>query len=160
MMDTVASAASRPALRPDPARDDASGAPPAPLPLWRLYLLRAGYLYLGLGLAVTRWPAFVQRDQPLPLMEGVVDAMLVALSVLFLLGVRYPVAMVPALLFELAWKVTWLAVVALPLWASDRLTPAYGAMAATLLWVAPILLVVPWGHVSRRFVRARGDRWR
>jgi hypothetical protein len=160
MMTTVAGAASRPTVRPDPALDDRSGTPAAPLPLWRLYVMRAGYLYLALGLAVTKWPAFVQRDQPLPLMDGVVDAMLVALSVLFLLGVRYPVTMLPVLLFEVAWKVTWLAAVALPLWASDRLTPAFGTMAATLFWVAPIVLVIPWRYVLGQLVRARGDRWR
>ena len=141
-------------------RQDPIVRPAGPLPRWRMYALRAVYLYLVVGLAVTRWPAFVQRDEPLPLMDGVVDAMLVALSVLFLIGIRYPVAMLPVLLFEAAWKLLWLATVALPLWAGDRLTPAFGEMAFLLSWVAPVLLVMPWGYVVRRYVLTRGERWR
>jgi hypothetical protein len=131
-----------------------------PLPRWRMYALRAVYLYLVVGLALTRWPAFLTRDEPLPLIDGVVDTMLVALSVLFLIGVRYPVKMLPVLLFESAWKLIWLGTVALPLWATDRLTPAFSEMAFVISWVAPVLLVMPWGYVFRQFARAGAERSR
>ena len=44
--------------------------------------------------------------------------MLVALSLLWFLGLRYPLQMLPVLLFELAWKLIWMIVVVLPLWTS------------------------------------------
>lgn len=125
--------------------------------LLRLCVLRATYLLLVVGLGAMILPPLFRHE---PAARGVIPSLLAAVWVLALLGLRHPLRMLPVLMFELAWKVTWLAVVALPLWASGRLTPAYGAMAATLLWVAPILLVVPWDQVARRFVRARGDRWR
>lgn len=156
----VTSASPRQTGEPPRGQDGRVGAHVSPLPLWRLYALRAVYLYLGLGLAVTRWPAFLQRDRPLPLMDGVVDCMLVALSVLFLLGIRYPTQMLPVLLFESAWKVTWLATVALPLWLTNRMTPAFDEMAFLLFFVAPVLLLMPWRHVMRRYLCDRGDRWR
>ena len=40
---------------------------------------------------------------------------LIAMSVLALLGLRYPQRMLPVLLFEVAWKMIWLAAVVVPL---------------------------------------------
>lgn len=54
----------------------------AELPLFRLHLMRAGYLLLGLGLAVGKWPLLVSRGSSLPVMDGVVAALLIALSLL------------------------------------------------------------------------------
>ena len=55
---------------------------------------------------------------------------------------------------------TWLATVALPLWITDRMTPAFSEMAFLLFWVAPVLLVLPWRHLVDRYLRRPGDRWR
>ena len=57
------------------------------VPLWRLYLLRVGYLVFGGGLAVVKWPMLLHRDQ-WTLTQGVIDCMLIALSGLALLGLR------------------------------------------------------------------------
>ena len=35
----------------------------AELPLWRLHLLRVGYLVMGLGLAVVKWPVVIGYDR-------------------------------------------------------------------------------------------------
>ena len=91
------------------------------LSLLRLYLLRAGYLLMALGLAITRWPLLIGHDTTWPLMDGVVVCMLVAQSLLFFLGVRYPVKLIPIPLFEMIWKVIWLSTVALPLSRSTAL---------------------------------------
>ena len=48
--------------------------------------------------------------------------LLVAMSVLALLGLRSPQRMLPILLFEVGCKLTWLSVVALPLWLDGDLT--------------------------------------
>ena len=66
----------------------------------------------------------INPEGPLPLFEGVVTCMLVALSLLAFLGLRYPLQMLPILLFEIAWKVIWTAVVVLPLWTAHQLDPA------------------------------------
>ena len=133
---------------------------PATLSLPRLYFLRLGYLVMGVGLAVTKWPLIINHDGPWPAMEGAVMAMLVALSLLSFLGVRYPVQMLPILLFESAWKLIWMAVVALPLWTADQLDPANLELFSRNLWVVIILAVTPWRYVIAQYVTKQGDRWR
>jgi hypothetical protein len=78
--------------------------------------MRVGYFVMGAALAVTRWPELLAHE-PWELKEGTVVTMLVAMSLLALLGLRYPQRMLPILLFEVGWKLTWLGVVALPLWS-------------------------------------------
>ena len=121
--------------------------------------MRVGYFVMGVGLAVTKWPELIAHG-PWELKAGTVLTMLVAMSVLALLGLRYPQRMLPILLFEVAWKLIWLGVVALPLWSHGNLTGATREQAAAVLWVAIVIAVVPWRHVVSQFVLARGDRWR
>jgi hypothetical protein len=133
---------------------------PATLSLPRLYFLRIGYLVMGVGLAVTKWPLVINHDGPWPAPEGAVLAMLVALSLLSFVGLRYPVQMLPILLFESAWKLIWMAVVALPLWTTGQLDPANLELLSRNLWVLIILAVIPWRYVVTHYVTQRGDRWR
>jgi|tagenome__1003787_1003787.scaffolds.fasta_scaffold20884235_1 hypothetical protein len=130
------------------------------LSLPRLYALRVGYLVLGGGLALVKWPLFFHRDTTWTLTEEVVTCLLVAMSLLALLGLRYPVQMLPVLLFECAWKVIWLTVVPLPLWASHKLDPATLQTTYSVLVVVVIFAVIPWRYVYSEYVTRRGDRWR
>lgn len=132
---------------------------PVPLPLWRLYLLRFGYLFMAVGLALVKWPLLLHSDE-WELLEGVINCMLIAMSLLALVGLRYPVKMLPLLLFETAWKLIWLTVVALPLRISGPLDPANLRMTTDLLYVVIIIAVIPWRYVAIHFLRERGDRWR
>jgi len=86
--------------------------------------------------------------------------MLVALSLLSFLGLRYPLQMLPILLFELAWKVIWVIVVALPLWAGNGLDPATLRAFYSCLLVLIVLAVIPWRYVVAQYVQKQGDRWR
>ena len=140
-----------------------AGDRPAPqsdsLPTWRVNLMRIGYLEMGVGLAITKWPELVSHE-PWELKQGTVVTMLVAMSVLALFGLRYPQRMLPILLFEVGWKLLWLGTVALPLWLDGNLTGATSEQFVTVLWVAPVIAVVPWRHVARQYTTTRGDRWR
>ena len=83
------------------------------LSLARLHAMRGGYLLMGVGLALVKWPKLPSAHN-LPVYEGVTLCLLTAMSLLALLGLRYPVKMLPVLLFEAVWKALWFAVVALP----------------------------------------------
>ncbi|WP_458780534.1 hypothetical protein [Arthrobacter sp. D3-16] len=145
---------------PKPHPKAASTAPADPaLSLLRLYLLRGGYLFMAVGLALTRWPLLIGHDSTLALMEGVVLYMLFAQSLLFFLGVRYPVKMIPILLFEMTWKLIWLSTVALPLWLSGELNDRAASVAMNSSLVVIVLIILPWPYLVREYVTKRGDRW-
>jgi mannose/fructose/N-acetylgalactosamine-specific phosphotransferase system component IIC len=132
----------------------------APVPLHRLYLLRVGYAFMGLGLVVTKWPLMVSPPESWSVAQSVVDTMLVALSVLALLGLRHPLRMLPVLLFESLWKLLWLGVVALPAARAGDMSAAMSDVVLACALVAVVLAVVPWGYVRKQYVTAQGDRWR
>ena len=128
--------------------------------LFRLYLLRAMYLLIAVGLGLTLWPSIIASSGTAADSHTVVKALLGALSLLCLLGLRYPLRMLPLLIFELLWKVIWVVAFALPLWLTNRLD-AYGTetLFACLMGVVLVPLVIPWGHVYRNYVKAPGEAW-
>jgi hypothetical protein len=137
-----------------------SASPTTDLHLWRLYVLRLGYLILGGGLVVYKWPQLIQHDNPWPLMDSVVTCILVAISILALLGLRYPLQLLPILLFEVAWKLIWLGVVALPHWLNHTMDQDTRELTNEILWIIVILAVIPWRYVFSHYLTQRGDRWR
>lgn len=128
--------------------------------LFRLYLMRAAYAVIVLGLAAMIWPGLLTSGPSMPHMSGVVSSLLAGVSILALIGIRYPLAMLPVLLFELVWKAIWLILIALPLWHDGALDPARTQTAWDCLFgVVLTLVVIPWNHVFERFVRSPGERW-
>ena len=144
--------------QPDQSADGGARVP-TQVSLWQLNLLRVGYLVMGGGLAVVKWPLLFNHG-PWELKAGTVQCMLVAMSVLALMGLRYPLRMLPILLFEVGWKLIWLGVVALPLWKDNQLEGATREQAVTVLLVVIIIAVIPWRHVLTQYVMAAGDPWR
>ena len=116
----------------------------------QLLLLRGGYLFMALGLALVKWPLLGEASS-LPLYEGGTLAMLTAMSLLALLGLRHPVGMLPVLLFEVLWKVLWLALVALPLALGEGLDAATTSVLINCSLVVVIIAVVPWRLVWQRY---------
>ena len=140
------------------ATEPATAIAPA-LSLTRLHLMRGGYLLMGVGLALVKWP-LLSGARALPLHEGLVLCLLTAMSLLAFLGLRYPVKLIPVLLFESTWKVLWLGLVALPKAATGDLDAATTDVLVNCSLVVVILAVTPWRYVWRTYVRAPGDRWR
>lgn len=128
--------------------------------LLRLYLLRAMYLLIAAGLGIVLWPSIVSTSGTAADSNTVVMALLGALSLLCVLGIRYPLRMLPLLIFELAWKTIWVVAFALPLWLDGTLD-AYGqeTLFACMVGVVLVPLVIPWGHVYRTYLVARGEAW-
>ncbi len=128
--------------------------------VFRLNLLRAGYLLLVVGLGITLWPSILDLSRTWGLMHGVVVSMLGAMSALAVLGLKYPLQMLPLLFFEMGWKTLWLLRVALPLWSADKLDAATLQTVYECLGVVIFPLIIPWPHVFRTYFKKAGDPWR
>ncbi len=127
---------------------------------FRLYLLRAMYAFMFVGLAFTRWPEILNPPPGLSNAGTVVGMFLGALSLLAVLGIRYPLKMLPLLFFELLWKVMWVLGWGLPLWSTQQLAPdSEQTLISALVGVVLVPLAVPWGYVFNQYVRAPGDQW-
>jgi hypothetical protein len=126
----------------------------------RLNIMRFGYAFMGVGLAIVKWPVLIQNAPSLPVPEGVVACLLTALSLLAFLGLRYPARMLPILLFEVTWKVIWIAAVAVPHLISGDIDAATRDVLFNCSLVVVIIAVIPWRYTWRRYVRTPGDAWR
>ena len=133
-----------------------------PLPAYRLNLMRLGYLLMAVGLSlVVVWPEFIQgRAASVPVSDGVVAALLAAMCPLAFLGVRYPVQLLPLLIFESLWKVLWLGAVATPHLIAGNMTEEMGVVLRNVALVVVIIAVTPWDYVWKHYVIGPGAHWR
>ena len=109
---------------------------------FRLYLSRAGYLFIAVGLAIFELPALL-RPENLSRLDAVVLSVLGAMALLAV-GIRYPLKMLPLLFFEFLWKAIWLLAFGLPLLLSGRLGPeTTETLTGVLMDVVLVPLVTP-----------------
>lgn len=127
----------------------------------RLYVLRAMYLLIAAGLATTVWPHILAPADLAAGPKSVIRALLGALAVMCVLGLRYPLQMLPLLLFELLWKVIWVSASAIPMWLGPGLDEyAAETLFACLVGIVLVPIAIPWKYAVAHFVRAPGQPWR
>jgi hypothetical protein len=128
------------------------------VPLWRLYVLRAAYLLLVIGLGAMIVPAVISHETAA---RGVIPSLLCGVWLLSFMGLKLPLRMLPVLMFEFTWKTVWLLAFGLPQWFSGHQPPTFAEdMYNIAFGVILMPLVIPWGYVWRAYVKAPGDRWR
>ena len=96
-----------------------------------------------------------------PTARGVIASLLCGVWLLAFAGLRYPLQMLPLLMFELAWKTIWLIAFGVPQWFSGQQPATFGEDFTNI--VAGVILlpiVIPWRYVYRRYVTQPADRWR
>ncbi|HXZ27727.1 MAG TPA: hypothetical protein VEG08_06975 [Terriglobales bacterium] len=126
--------------------------------LARLYVLRATYLLLIVGLGATNLPVLISHDLT---SRGVIPGLLGGIWLLAFLGLRYPVQMLPLLLFEFSWKTIWLLAFGLPQWSTGQTPPTWpGDFQAITAGVILMPIVIPWGYVYRHYIKQPSERWR
>jgi hypothetical protein len=129
------------------------------LTVLRRNLLRACFLLLVVGLGLTAWPRFLSGGADVPLMNGVVDAMLCGMQLLAIVGLFSPVRMLPIVVFDVVWKLLWVGVVAVPLALRSELTPGALETLFACAWALPFLVIVPWRFAYHRYLRT-SEPWR
>jgi hypothetical protein len=126
--------------------------------LVRLYVLRAAYVLLVVGLGAMIVPDLVSH--PL-ISRGVIPSLLGAVWLLAFIGIRYPLEMLPLLMFEFVWKSLWAVAYGLPQWSAHQLPPTFAEDAFNIgMGVILMPLVIPWGFFWRHYVKQPGARWR
>ena len=126
--------------------------------LARLYVLRATYLLLVIGLGAMIVPQLISHP---PMARGVIPSLLGGVWLLAFIGLKYPLQMLPLLMFEFAWKTTWLVAFGLPQWFAGQMPPTFTEDFQDIsLGVTLMPIVIPWGYVYRHYIRQPAARWR
>jgi hypothetical protein len=122
-----------------------------------LYLLRLMFVLILIFVARDSWTTILTHQGPWDPLQAVAYCVWAAYSTLFFFGLFQPLKWLPLVLFEIAYKAIWLAVVAYPLWASHQLagSPAE-PLTDAFLWLPLPLLAVPWGYTFRTYFRFWG----
>ena len=140
------------ALTESPPRESAAE---GEVSLFRLYVLRAMYLLLVVGLGAMIVPEILSHELT---SRGVIPSLLGAVWVLALLGLRYPLTMLPVLMFELVWKAIWMVAYGLPQWSTGKQPPTFAEDFFSIGTGAILLVVIPWGYVWRHWIKAPSER--
>ena len=128
---------------------------------FRRNLMRAMYLFISAGLFITVWPRILFPTNELANSYTVIDAMLGSMAVISLLGIRYPIKLLPILLFELLWKLMWVVNFAGRAWLNDSLDHyATETLFACALGIILTPIVIPWNYVIHHYIQSPGDPWR
>jgi len=126
--------------------------------LFRLYLLRGIYALLAVAQGSIQLPLFLHHGN-WTLNSGVAHSFLLALAILSIVGVRYPLQMLPLLFYELVWKLVWLLGIALPLWLANQID---ADTRRAFFEIAPVIVLIPfipWRYVFANYLTKPGDRW-
>jgi len=127
---------------------------PGGVSTFRLYLLRLIYVGTFLFVGTNAWKEILTHSGPWDPLQGVAFSFWAAYSALMILGLRYPLKLLPLLLLQFFYKLVWLVVVAYPLWASSQLRGSSASGLATIFVIAVVvdLVVIPWSYALRSYV--------
>lgn len=126
----------------------------------RLNLLRGMYLLIALGLGVTIWPEIILPLGSRADSHSVISALLGALGLMSLIGLRYPLKMLPLLMFEFLWKLIWVLAFAVRMSLDTGLDSyAKDTLFACAIGLILVPLVLPWRYVLNQYFNTKGEPW-
>jgi hypothetical protein len=131
---------------------------PGEVSLFRLYTLRLAYLNMAAGIGVYFWPNVIHHSNEFAIARGIQFALLAGLGLIAALGLRYPLQMLPILLFELTWKAIYLLAFALP--SAHQIDAATAEDIKSVLMVVIFIPLIPWRYVFAHYLLKQGDRWK
>ena len=124
-----------------------------PLPKWRLHLMRGFFFLNFISLAFDNWSTVLFPQEPMNTLTGVAISFWAGFSLLNLIGVRFPLKMLPVLLLQLLYKSAWIISTYLPAMRADTVDEYL----QSFLWVCVAgivlnLLIIPWSYVYRNYL--------
>ena len=123
-----------------------------PVATWRINAMRFLFLLMaGIMGAMFVWPQLLFESADWDVMRGLAKSMLAALALMSLLGVKYPLQMLPLMLYEIAWKTVWLVLIAGRAWMADKWTPDIEGLFYDCIGIIIAYFIVPWRYVWARY---------
>lgn len=124
---------------------------PAP---WRQHLLRALFFLNFISLAFDNWSTILFPEEQMDTLTGVTISFWAAFSLLNLLGVRFPLKMIPILLLQLLYKTAWIIGTYLP----AQRNAVLDEYLESFLWVCVAgivlnVLLIPWNYVYAYYLK-------
>lgn len=123
------------------------------VPRINIYLLRLLFALMFFLLTPESWGHILSHQGSWNNANAAAWCMWGSYSAISFIGIRYPLKMLPIVLFEIVYKTAWLLIVAYPLWQRGELagSPAEG-MARVFIWVFFPILAMPWRYLFRNFI--------
>lgn len=119
--------------------------------MWRINAIRFLSLLMALVMGTLVWNQMLFESADWEWNRGLAKSMLAALALLSLLGVRYPLQMLPLMLYEIAWKTTWLLLIALRAWLNGKWNADIEALFNDCIGIIIAYFIVPWRYVWARY---------
>ncbi|MEQ1688185.1 MAG: hypothetical protein ABL874_06405 [Sphingopyxis sp.] len=124
-----------------------------PVATWQINAMRFLFLLMaGIMGALFVWPQLLFESADWDVMRGLAKSMLAALALMSLLGVRYPLQMLPLMLYEIAWKTIWILLIALRAWMAGKWTADIEGLFYDCIGIVIAYLIVPWRYVWARYI--------
>jgi hypothetical protein len=123
------------------------------VPKINIYLLRLLFTLMFLFLSYDSWKHIFVHTGAWAVTDAAAWCMWGSCSIIAIIGIMRPLKMLPIVIFEIIYKVTWLLIVAFPLWSKNQLagSPAAYTTNVFMLVILPIL-AMPWGYFYRNFI--------
>ncbi|MEW6991138.1 hypothetical protein AADZ91_10650 [Colwelliaceae bacterium 6441] len=120
---------------------------------FRLNVLRLVYLLIFVLFGSRIWPVIIDPSGLWDPIEGVAYSFWAAFSLLAVLGIRYPLKMLPLLFIQLTYKSIWLVAVGIQLWQADKIDQSAAELIrSNTIGVIIDLLVIPWPYVWANYI--------
>ncbi len=121
---------------------------------WRLHLMRGLFFLNFISLAFDNWAQVFFPDDLMDTLSGVAISFWAGFSLLNLVGIRFPLKMLPVLLLQLLYKSAWIISTYLP----AKHAGALDIWLKEFYWVCVAgivlnLLIIPWDYVYKTFVK-------
>ena len=118
-----------------------------------IYLLRLLFALTFVFVGMSSWAAIAFFEGTWEPVRAVAFCAWAAYGTICFLGLIKPLKLLPIVLFQIFYKVLWLAIVAYPLWINDKLAGSTAEeMAYAFLWVPLAIVAMPWRYFFRQFI--------
>ncbi len=122
-----------------------------PVALWRINAIRFIFLLMALIMGSAVWYQLFTEWAAMDINRGLAKSMLAALALMSLLGVRYPLQMLPLMLYEMAWKTVWIVFIAGRHWLAGTVTPQIETLFFECIGIVIAFVVAPWPYIAARY---------